>query len=140
MKPMNDKIFLDRNFLIYAYSKNEIEKQTASRNLITNFNSIISTQVLQEFTNIITRKFQFSFDDAQKAIIECCQNNKVFTNTDTTILKGCQLAARYKFSFFDSLIIASAIESDCTLLYSEDLQNGQVIDESLTIVNPFVNI
>lgn len=137
---MNDKIFLDSNILIYAYSKNEIEKQIIARDLVANFTSVISTQVLQEFTNIITRKFHFSLDDAQKAIIECCQNNQVFTNTDATILKGCQLAARYKFSFFDSLIIASAIASDCKLLYSEDLQNGQIIDGSLTIINPFENI
>ncbi|CAD5282828.1 PIN domain-containing protein [Imperialibacter sp. EC-SDR9] len=137
---MNDKIFFDSNILIYAYSKNEIEKQAVSRNLITKFNSYISTQVLQELTNIITRKFHFTFDDTQKAIIECCQNNRVFTNTDAIILKSCQLAFRYKFSFFDSLIIASAIESDCKILYSEDLQSGQVIEETVTIVNPFVSI
>ena len=52
-------------------------------------------------------------------------------------MKAGYLAELYRFSFYDSLIVAAAIESNCAILYSEDLQNGQVIENELTIKNPF---
>lgn len=58
---MNDNVFLDSNILVYSYSNSEISKQEVSRKLITDSNSFISTQVLQELCNIVTRKFQFSY-------------------------------------------------------------------------------
>jgi len=106
--------------------------------LVSQNNSFISTQVLQELTNIVTRKFKFSYKDAQAAIHECGQNNNLHINTGQTILKACELADRYGWSFYDSLIVASALESECLVLYSEDLQNSQVVDGKLKIVNPFL--
>ena len=58
-------------------------------------------------------------------------------NKEDTLLRACQIAGRYGFSLYDSLIIAAALESNCKVLYSEDLQNGQVIEGALTIKNPF---
>jgi predicted nucleic acid-binding protein len=55
----------------------------------------------------------------------------------STLLVALDIAARYGFSHYDSLIIAATLESDCMTLYSEDLQHGQVIDQRLTIINPF---
>ncbi|OGA66417.1 MAG: hypothetical protein A3G83_18130 [Betaproteobacteria bacterium RIFCSPLOWO2_12_FULL_68_20] len=51
--------------------------------------------------------------------------------------RGLQVAERYRFSFYDALIVAAALESSCTMLYTEDLQDGQVIDDTLAIKNPF---
>lgn len=59
-------------------------------------------------------------------------------NNDYTILQACRIAERYLFSFYDSLIIAAALESKCYMLYSEDLNPGQIIDSKITIVNPFL--
>lgn len=137
---MNDNVFLDSNILVYSYSNSEIDKQDIARKLITENNSFISTQVLQELCNIVTRKFKFSYKQAAIAIEECCQNNKLHTNTQNTILQACQIADRYGFSFYDSLIITAAIESNCTVLYSEDLQDGQVIDGKLRVKNPFAHL
>ncbi|HEY9258250.1 PIN domain-containing protein [Chitinophaga sp.] len=137
MKQMNANVFLDSNIIEYSYSNSEIDKQKIARKLITESNSYISTQVLQELSNIVTRKFKFSYQQAILAIKECCQNNNLYVNTENTVLQACQVADRYGFSFYDSLIIAAALESGCTILYSEDLQNGQLIDEKLTIKNPF---
>ncbi|WTM30151.1 putative nucleic acid-binding protein, contains PIN domain [Chitinophaga sp. 180180018-2] len=134
---MNDNVFLDSNILVYSYSNSEISKQEVSRKLITDNNSFISTQVLQELCNIVTRKFQFSYTQAAMAIKECCQNNNLHTNTENTILQACQIADKYGFSFYDSLIISAALESNCSVLYSEDLHNGQVINGKITIKNPF---
>jgi len=66
------------------------------------------------------------------------QNNEVYTNSFATIQRACQVAQRYGFSFYDSLIVAAALEADCVVLYSEDLQHEQVIEQTLTVKNPFI--
>ena len=138
MKPMNGKVFFDSNVVIYSYSNNEPEKQQIARNLISDNFSLVSTQVLQEVANTIVKKFKFTYKDAQLAIVECSHNNELYINTEDTVLHACEIAEQYKFSFYDSLIIAAAIEGECEILYSEDLKHEQVIDNRLTIINPFL--
>jgi predicted nucleic acid-binding protein len=123
---------------VYSYSTSEVEKQSVARKLIADSNSFISSQVLQELTNIVTRKFKFTYHDAVNTINECCQNNNLHINTGTTIIEACNIALHYGFSFYDCLIIAAAIESNCSVLFSEDMSNGQIIDNKLKIVNPFL--
>ena len=135
---MSDNVFLDSNVIVYSYSNSEFKKQEEARKLIAENNSFISTQVLQELCNIVTRKFKFSYEQAGLAIKECSQNNNLHTNTESTILQACQIAEQYGFSFYDSLIVAAAIECNCTILYSEDLHNGQIIAGGLTVINPFI--
>jgi predicted nucleic acid-binding protein len=135
---MSDKAFLDSNIIVYSYSNSEPEKQEIARKLIAENNTFISSQVLQELCNIITRKFKFSYSTAITAIEECCQNNNVHINSEATIIQACRLAERYGFSFYDSLIISAAIESNCSTLYSEDLHSGQILEGKLTVRNPFV--
>jgi len=65
-KQMNDSVFLDTNILLYAYSITEEKKRLTAQELIVNNNSFIGTQVLQELTNIVTKKFGFSYADAAK--------------------------------------------------------------------------
>ncbi|MGI4897014.1 MAG: PIN domain-containing protein [Janthinobacterium lividum] len=135
---MNDKIFLDSNILVYTYSNTELEKQVTARKLVAENNTFISTQVLQELCNIITRKFKFSYSEALKVIEECSLNSIVYVNSESTIRHACHIAERYGYSFYDCMILSSALESNCTVLYSEDLHNGQVIDNKLIIKNPFL--
>jgi predicted nucleic acid-binding protein len=133
---MSDNIFFDSNILVYSYSNTEIDKQAIARKLIAENNSFISTQVLQELSNIVTRKFKFSYEAAIAAINECCQNNNLLINTEKTIIQACRIAERYAFSFYDSLIISAAIDCNCTTLFSEDLHDGQLINGTLIIKNP----
>ncbi|MCU0361712.1 MAG: PIN domain-containing protein [Bacteroidia bacterium] len=135
---MNDKIFLDTNILVYSYSYAEVEKQKIARELISENNSQISTQVLQELANTLIKKFKVSNTDVVNCLAECKNNTQVYINSEITIYKACEISAQYGFSFYDSLIIASALECDCAILYSEDLNDGQVIEGRLKIVNPFV--
>ena len=134
---MSDNVFLDSNIMVYSYSNSEIQKQDIARKLIADSNSFISTQVLQELCNIVTRKFKFSYEQAITALKECCQNNNLHINTEDTILQACQIAAKYGFSFYDSVIVSAALETNCTILYSEDLHDGQAIDGKLIVRNPF---
>jgi predicted nucleic acid-binding protein len=124
---MNDRVFLDSNILVYSYSNSEPAKQSIAHGLIETNNSYISTQVLQELTNTITRKFEISWSAAQSAIEEFCRNNNLHVNTEETILQACQISKSYRFSFYDSLIISAALEIGCSTLYSEDMQNGQLM-------------
>lgn len=138
MKLTSDRVFLDTNVLVYSYSATEIDKQQTARKLVSEYNSYISSQVLQELCNIVTRKFNFSYPAALVAINESLQNNNFFVNTEHTIIQACKIAERYSFSFYDSMIISAALECECSVLYSEDLQHNQKIEE-LTIINPFRN-
>ena len=80
------------------------------------------------------------YSSIKETLQECIlSNNEVHTNQPQTIFKACNVAERYQFSFYDSLIIAAALESNCNILYSEDLQYNQIIDGVLTIINPFIN-
>ncbi len=135
---MNDKVFLDTNVLVYAYSITEPDKQAIARKIIAEYDSYISTQVLQELTNTLTKKFYNSWNDAQNVILESCNNNLLHINERETVLDACSIAQKYNYSFYDSLIIAAAIECNCNTLFSEDLHNGQLIETKLRIVNPFI--
>ena len=135
---MNANVFLDTNILVYSYSNNEPDKRTVARTLISENNSFLSTQVLQELSNTITKKLGFSFSDAIKVVEEMSKNNNLNTNTQITIIKACEIAERYQFSFYDSMIIAAALESNCKILYSEVMQHNQIIQDTLKIINPFL--
>jgi len=135
--PMSDSVFLDTNILLYTYSSTEPIKQEIAQNIVINNKTFISTQVLQELTNILTKKFKFSYQKATGVIEECCVNSDLSTNTKNTILLAHQIADKYGFSFYDSLIVSAALECDCSILYSEDMQHNQLISKTLRIVNPF---
>jgi predicted nucleic acid-binding protein len=137
MKPTKDRVFLDTNILIYSYSHTEPQKQVIAANIISQNNSVVSTQVLNELVNIVTRKFNFSYLQAAEAVSESCRNNHLHINTQATILLACEIAAQNNFSFFDSVIIAAALESGCTILYTEDMHPIKQIGGQLAIVNPF---
>lgn len=136
---MSDKIFLDTNILIYCYTTTEPEKQARAQHVTNESFSIISTQVLKEFANILYKKFHISWQNIAEALIEVESNFEIFNNTPSSIKRACTIAARYGFSFYDSLIIAAALESGCTILYSEDLHHNQLIEEKLLIKNPFLS-
>lgn len=137
MKPMNDKCFLDTNIIVYAHTNINREKQKTSQNIIAEKDTVISTQVLQETANTLVKKFRQSWQDVMKVLDEASSNNELHLNRKHTLKTACQIAEKYQFSFYDSLIIASALECGCYTLYSEDLQHGQIIEDKLKIINPF---
>ncbi|SDG48076.1 Predicted nucleic acid-binding protein, contains PIN domain [Dyadobacter soli] len=135
---MNERVFLDSNILIYSYSSTELKKQNAARMLVAENESFISTQVLNELCNILLKKFGYGQLEAKHAVEENCTNNSLFTIQRETVLQACEIAARYKFSFYDSLIVSAALQCGCGILFTEDMQDGQVIDDQLLIRNPFL--
>lgn len=134
---MNARSFLDTNILVYCYTTTEPEKRQKAQAVAKLPNTIVNTQVLQEFANTLHKKFKTNWENIAVAISEVRKDFIIHTNTEETIVTACTIAKRYGFSYYDSLIITAALETDCSTLYSEDLQDGQVIEGKLEIVNPF---
>jgi predicted nucleic acid-binding protein len=129
--------FIDTNIVIYAIDDNSTKRQIA-RELIHEPHSM-STQVIMESVNILIKKLGFSHHDAFEHARFLLFNSAVTIISPATLLKAFEIAERYQYSHWDSLIIAAALELRCSLLYSEDLKDGQVIEGSLTIRNPFIS-
>ncbi len=137
----NRKIFLDSNIVIYSYRKDEIDKQERARELFSENNVTISTQVLQETANTLYRKFKTDIHIISLLLEECIHNvTELHINTEKTVVKACNIVERYQYSFYDSLIIAAALETECQVLYSKDMQHNMIIEGQLKIINPFFNI
>ncbi len=133
---MQDKVFIDSNVLIYAFSKDKPKKEIAKR-LIKNKGNI-SIQVLNEVANTLFKKSKLEPLIVKKSIDLLIKYFEVHPIKITTINAALELKGRYKYSYYDSLIIATAIENNCSTLYTEDMQDGQVIEGKLKIVNPFL--
>ena len=136
---MNDNVFLDTNIFIYAYS-NDSDKKNRSIELFGYSSCITSTQALSELSNVCFKKLMFSDKDVSNIIKDVISFCDIFIVNDATIQQAVLIKGRYGYTYYDSLILASALESNCSILYSEDLQHGQIIENSLKIVNPYPKI
>jgi predicted nucleic acid-binding protein len=134
---MNRKIAIDTNIRVYCHSNDEIDKQKMATSLFS-FYPVISTQVLSEYINVVRRKLGLSKD---KIMDVCLQNIELCTLQPVTIdtLKYARyLLNQYDFQLFDSIVVASALEAKCSILYSEDFHHGLVVENQLEIINPFI--
>lgn len=136
---MHDKAFLDTNILIYAYSEDEPKKQSIALQLLDSFedNVIISKQVINELSNILLKKFKLGSDQVENVLLEIDNVLPIVDFDLTTQIKALKLKDRYQFQYYDALIVATALENNCTVVYSEDMQHEMLIDGSLKIINPF---
>jgi predicted nucleic acid-binding protein len=140
---MSAKHFLDTNVLVYTFDDTAPGKRETARQLVegalASGDGIISYQVIQEFLNVATRKFKKPLTPADAGLYldqvlhPLCE---VFSSAEL-FRAGLAVADKCRLSFCDSLIVAAAQRSGCTVLYSEDLHHGQRID-GLEVVNPFL--
>jgi len=138
---MSDKVFFDTNILVYAFDKNEAQKSPIAKRLISEYGSTgkltLSTQVLQEFYVTVTRMSRslLSKEAAEDIVADLAEFPLV--QVDKTIITlAMKRHQSGEFSFWDSMIVESALQSGCDVLLSEDMQDGRKIG-SLTISNPF---
>ena len=145
-------VFIDTNIFVYAMqnikkkekslqkSEEEDNKRKIAKNFLETVENpiIISTQVLNEFSNVLIRnKIENQrIRNLVKAIIEECVI--IYSIDLKSIDRAWDIRIRYNYSYWDSLIISTALLSGCSILYTEDLQNNQVIDNQLKIVNPLL--
>ena len=136
---MNDKVFIDTNILVYMQSGMNETKMKISRQLFEQSASdnriVISTQVLQEFYVAMTRKL--GHDPIPiKNLLALFSDFEIVTITTSIIFDAIDTTIINQLSFWDSLIICSASAGKCKIIYSEDLNHGQVI-RGVEVVNPF---
>ena len=126
---MSGRVFIDTNLFIYAHLSDDIVKHETATGLfrqIIGFNVIISTQVLSEFYSAMSKykRTHFEISCFMTDIIRC---SNVAAVSLTTIELCLKLKDKYGYSFWDSLILASAVENSCKTLYSEDMKHGHCI-------------
>jgi len=134
---MNERFALDTNILIYLES-NDIPKRKIAEILLS-YDPVIPVQVVLEFINVTRRlrkvpKYQLIFE-AYTLFRHC----SIAPLEQSTLDLAKTLIDKYDFQIFDSIIIASVLESDCNTLYSEDMQHNMIVHQQLKIINPFIS-
>jgi predicted nucleic acid-binding protein len=127
--------FIDTNVLLYLLSADAAKADRVEETLAAG--ATISVQVLNEFAAVALRKLGMTAAEVRDALEPIMAICEVLPITVETHQRGLQIAERYRFSIYDALIIAAALDAGCSTLYTEDLQDGQIIDDALTIRNPF---
>lgn len=140
---MSDKkVFIDSNILVYAYDTSAGKKRTIARDIIVGLwdsgLGVVSTQVLQEFFVLATRKIPAPLDGkTAKEIVADLLKWSVVVNDGDSILNAIEIHAKKNYSFREALIIDSAVRGGAHTLLSEDLSHGHVV-YGVSIHNPFV--
>ncbi|MGH8481507.1 MAG: PIN domain-containing protein [Nevskiaceae bacterium] len=133
---MSGKAFLDTNVLLYLLSSAAAKADRAEQ--LVAAGGVISVQVLNEFAATAIRKARLSWPEVAQALEAVRASCAVEPLTLETHDTGRALAMRYGFSVYDAMIVASSLLAGASVLYSEDLQDGQRVEGRLTIRNPFV--
>ncbi|HEX3525550.1 MAG TPA: PIN domain-containing protein [Thermoanaerobaculia bacterium] len=137
---MNGRSFFDSNVLVYSDDKDNPAKQAIALELLEQGRltrkGVVSTQVLQEYFVSVIRKLSVPTETARRKV-ELFSRFDLVTNQLEDILTAIDLQRLHQTSFWDALILRAALRSNCSRLYSEDLQSGRKIN-GLEIVNPFV--
>jgi predicted nucleic acid-binding protein len=136
------RILLDSNILVYFVDEHDSKKQKIAEEIIKKSvemkTGVLSTQSLQEFYSVVTRKSLCSKEQA-KTIVEKFKNTLPITQISVShILKAIDISIQTQFSFWDSLIVSAAHSSGCVIVYSEDMSHNQLVN-GVKIINPFIN-
>ena len=140
---MSGKFFLDTNIFVYSFDVNSPKKAAQATKLIrkgiATRGGIVSYQVVQEFFNVALRRFAkpMSSPDAEQYLSTTFRPLLAIHSSPALYGEALRIGARFRLAWYDSLIVASAIEGQCDVLYSEDFQDGQKIG-NLSISNPFM--
>jgi len=140
---MNGKFFLDTNIFVYTFDQSAPAKARRALRLIRDAvdtqEGIVSYQVVQEFFHVALRRFSrpMSVADAERYLATVFRPLLAIHSSEELYQDSFRLANRYGLSWYDALIVAAALEGQCSVLYSEDLQTGQLLG-SLRVINPFL--
>jgi len=134
---MNSGIALDTNVLIYLHDNSNPAKREIAKNLLADDNRI-SSQVVSEYLNTTRRLLNLTKEQLLEQTSALFARCTILHVTPDTLYYAATLVKKYQFQLFDAVIIASAIEGNCSVLYSEDMQHGLVVEKTLTIINPFI--
>jgi predicted nucleic acid-binding protein len=128
--------FFDTSVLLYLLSKDSAKADRVEQ--LLEQRGTISVQVLNEFASVALRKLKMSLSDVREILDTMRAVCKIESVTLATHDQGLAINERYGFSLYDSMLVSAALLANVKVLYSEDLQHGQLIDSRLRILNPFV--
>lgn len=137
---MTGKFFLDTNFLLYCFSNDEPDKRNRCLDLLQQAGKrttafAISTQVVNEFASVMLSKFKKTPAEV-KILVEDLNVFEIVRTDLSVIVEAINIYDQYRFSFWDSLIVSAAKAANCTSIFTEDMQDGQIV-AGLTIQSPF---
>jgi predicted nucleic acid-binding protein len=137
-------VFFDTNILVYLFDADAPEKQARAREIfdkhVRDGDFFLSTQVLQELYVTLTRKLDVPMNQAEAYDVIAALGEMPVIHADTTlVLAAIQLSQRQQLSFWDAMILEAARKSGASILFTEDLQHGQLI-EGVRVENPFVEV
>ena len=127
--------FFDTNILLYLLSPDAAKADRAEAALEAG--GVISVQVLNGFSAVARRKLGMTIGEIREVLTSVRAVCRVEPLTVQTHDLGLQISEQQGFAVYDAMIVAAALRADCSVLYSEDLQHGQVVEKRLTIRNPF---
>jgi len=133
---MKGKAFIDTNIFVYLYSEDNPNKRDLCIDYLDNHTCITSTQAINELSNVFTKKYKLSATDVGNVISEIQQSYEIKIIDIDVIIRALKIHEVYGYSYYDCLMISSAILNNCEYFFSEDMQDGQKID-GLEIVNIF---
>ncbi len=131
------KIALDTNVLVFLFDEGASVKCKVAEALVK-ANPIVSAQVVSEFLNVGKRLLKMPKLILLKQCNQVFEKCTIVPTLQTTLLWAEKLIIRYDLQLFDAIIVAAALQANCTILYSEDMHHGLVINDTLTILNPFI--
>src|SRR5437016_7098895 len=140
---MNGKFFLDTNIFVCSFDRTSPAKAKRATELIREAvdrsKGVVSYQVVQEFVNVALRRFgpPMTLAEAEQYLGTIFRPLLAINSSQVLYAEALRLSGRYRFSWYDALIVAGAVEAQCSVLYTEDLQHGQRFG-SLQIENPFL--
>ncbi len=138
MITIKNTVAIDTNIILYCFDENtQAAKKVLALDIITGFPNF-SSQALSEVINICHKRWKYNKSRLIKVSNFLIENCALHPIDHETITLAHSLILKYDFQYFDALIIASAITSNCTILYSEDMQHEMVVENKLTIINPFL--
>ena len=130
-------IALDTNIVIYGYGFDSDAKMLVSDRLLDE-NPVISAQVISEYLNVMKRISKKDKRELMEMCAEWLETCRIQPVTHSTVYRARHLIGRYDFQMFDGIIVASALEAGCDILYSADMQDGLIVDGTLKIANPYI--
>lgn len=140
---MNARFFLDTNIFVYSFDPQAAEKSRRARQLIrqgiATRKGVISYQVAQEFFNVALRRFAEPMTpaEAEQYLATVFRPLLAVHSSPALLGEALRVSARYRLHWYDALVVAAALEGECAIFYSEDLQHGQRFG-SLRVENPFL--
>jgi predicted nucleic acid-binding protein len=135
---MTNKLFAaDSNVLVYLHNNSSPSKRSIAKNILSD-NPMIPAQVISEYLNITKRLLDLSKERLLIQTAELLKDCEIIPILPSTLFLAAPLVKKYQFQLFDAIIIAAALEVGCQTLYSEDMHHGLLVNDTLTIITPFI--